>query len=660
MRTGFPVFCALSLASLAAPAAAPPLPVEEFTAFPKYDGLAISPGGKHLAVAHREGDNHLLTIVDFPSMASARGFSFGDRSAANSLHWVDERTLLVQPSRIVPGFRDGMVLAGEILRADVDTGKSEMIYSYISSRDTSRSLARSREVRSLPADILSIRSGFPDEVLIQTLGSTTAGEQGLVFRLNVRTGQLQGVASSPVPNSRFVTGPGGRVLVAQGTTPDYKLVTYYLETDARTGKPAWARKSTTTREEGELTPVSWSGPGTQYYALDNRDDAPTLGVMLWDAATNTQQLLHRNPDADFIGASLDAQDRTWMFSGDAGQPFYWYPDPAHPLARMHRALVQGLPPGNHVEVTSQTDDLSIAVVRLSSGQRPPTYVVVDVKSAKPLQVMATYPALKPEALAPVEPIEFAARDGLKVRGFVTAPRGVNGQRGGHLPMVVSLHGGPHNVYDRSSYDFERQLFASRGYAVLQVNFRGSGGRGREFEAAGYGQWGRKMQDDVTDAVRWAIAEGIADPARICIFGGSYGAYSALIGAAREPDLFKCAIGLAGVYDLPLMFDKGDISFGQRGRAYLAQEMGKDMDDLRDRSPVYHAAEIKAKVMLLHGTEDERAPVEHAQRMRKALIDAGNPPEWIVESGEAHGFFDPQNRAAAYTRILAFMEQNIGK
>jgi hypothetical protein len=154
MRTGMTVFCALSLASLAASAAAPPPPVEEFTAFPKYDGLAISPGGKHLAVAHREGDNHLLTIVDFPSMASARGITFGDRSAADTLEWLDERTLLVQPSRIVPGFRDGMVNAGEILRADVDTGKSEMIYSYISSRDTGRTLARSREVRSLPAVIL--------------------------------------------------------------------------------------------------------------------------------------------------------------------------------------------------------------------------------------------------------------------------------------------------------------------------------------------------------------------------------------------------------------------------------------------------------------------------------------------------------------------------
>ncbi|MEY2854931.1 MAG: hypothetical protein RL030_2063 [Pseudomonadota bacterium] len=659
MRTGMTVFCALSLASLAASAAAPPPPVEEFTAFPKYDGLAISPGGKHLAVAHREGDNHLLTIVDFPSMASARGITFGDRSAADTLEWLDERTLLVQPSRIVPGFRDGMVNAGEILRADVDTGKSEMIYSYISSRDTGRTLARSREVRSLPAVILSIRSGSPDEVLIQTLGSSTAGEQGMVYRLNVRTGHIYGSAGSPVPNASFVTGPGERVLVAQGTTPDNKLVTYHLETDAQTGKPAWARKSTTTREQGELTPVSWSGTGTQYYALDNRD-APTLGVVMWDAAANTQQLLYRNPDADFIGPSLDPQGKTWLIRGDSGQPFYWYPDPAHPLARMHRALVQGLPPGNHVDVTSQTDDLSIAVVRLSSGQRPPTYVVVDVKSARLLQVMASYPALKPEALAPVEPIEFAARDGLKVRGFLTAPRGANGQRGGHLPMVVSLHGGPHNVYDRSRYDFERQLFASRGYAVLQVNFRGSGGRGREFEAAGYGQWGRAMQDDVTDAVRWAIAQGIADPARICVFGGSYGAYSALIGAAREPDLFKCAIGLSGVYDLPLMFDKGDIQFQQRGRAYLAEELGKDMDDLRDRSPVYHAADIKAKVMLLHGADDARAPLEHAQRMRKALVDAGNPPEWIVETGEAHGFFDPQNRAAAYTRILAFIEQNIGK
>ena len=270
--------------------------------------------------------------------------------------------------------------------------------------------------------------------------------------------------------------------------------------------------------------------------------------------------------------------------------------------------------------------------------------------------LASRPDLKSDHLSKVEPVEFIARDGLKIRGFLTTPKGAEEKR---LPMVVVVHGGPHGVYDRYEFDWETQLFASRGYAVLQVNYRGSGGRGREFQGAGYGCWGREMQDDITDGVRWAIGDGVADPQRICIYGGSYGAYAALTGAFREPDLYRCAIGMAGVYDLQLMFEKGDIQSVERGLNYLRKAVGTDDEELKRRSPVYNAEKIRAKVLLLHGKLDERAPFEHAKRMREALEKAGNPPEWSTEWGEGHGFFDEANRAAAYRRILEFLGKNLG-
>jgi dipeptidyl aminopeptidase/acylaminoacyl peptidase len=378
---------------------------------------------------------------------------------------------------------------------------------------------------------------------------------------------------------------------------------------------------------------------------------------MWDAQSNAQRLLYRNPEVDMYLAGRDADGRPWVFAGEGSRTAYWYPNPDHPLARMHHTLVQGLP-NDIVTVVSHTDDLSVAVVRIESARRPPTYLVVDVKTAKPLQVMPTHPNLKAQDLSPVEPIEFAARDGLKIRGFLTTPLGADGKPGRKLPTVVVLHGGP-QVSDDFGYDFERQLFASRGYAVLQVNFRGSSGRGREFERAGYRQWGRAMQDDVTDGVLWAIKNGVADPARICVYGGSYGAYAALEGTVREPDMFKCAIGMSGVYDLPLMYGKGDIQQDKRGVTYLKDVLGEDMADLRARSPVYNAKAIKAKVLLLHGGDDVRAPLEHAKRMREALIEAGNPPEWILRGAEVHGFINPSDRVDAYTRMLEFLDRNIG-
>jgi len=194
--------------------------------------------------------------------------------------------------------------------------------------------------------------------------------------------------------------------------------------------------------------------------------------------------------------------------------------------------------------------------------------------------------------------------------------------------------------------------------VLQINYRGSGGRGREFEAAGYGKWGREMQDDITDGVRWAIADGAIDPNRICIFGSSYGAYAALTGAYREPDLFRCAIGMSGVYDLPMMFEKGDIPRTDYGVRYLEEAVGTDQEELKRRSPAYNAERIKASVLLIHGAQDQRAPIQHAVRMKAALEKAGNPPEWLTESGEAHGFQDEKHRALAYEKILDFLAKHL--
>ncbi|NJN51566.1 MAG: S9 family peptidase [Gammaproteobacteria bacterium] len=178
-------------------------------------------------------------------------------------------------------------------------------------------------------------------------------------------------------------------------------------------------------------------------------------------------------------------------------------------------------------------------------------------------------------------------------------------------MIVIPHGGPHGVYDTYGFDGEIQLLANQGYAVLQVNFRGSGGRGRAFQAAGYGEWGEKMQDDITDAVKWTIAEGTADPNRICIFGASYGGFAALSGVTRDPDLYRCAVGYVGVYDLNLMFDKGDIQSVAFGMNYLKRVLGTDTADLTRRSPVNHADNIKVPVLLIHGKLDERAPIEHS-------------------------------------------------
>jgi dipeptidyl aminopeptidase/acylaminoacyl peptidase len=202
------------------------------------------------------------------------------------------------------------------------------------------------------------------------------------------------------------------------------------------------------------------------------------------------------------------------------------------------------------------------------------------------------------------------------------------------------------------------MLAAAGYAVLQVNFRGSGNRGRAFEQSGARQWGLTMQDDITDATKWAIQQGYADPQRICIYGASYGAYAALMGVAREPALYRCAAGYVGVYDLPQMHREDASKHGSM-ETFTNQWVGEDMHVLAANSPTQRAAGIKVPVLLAAGREDETAPPEHTERMERALKAAGVQVEASYYDGEGHGFYKPENRKDFYTKLLAFLSRNLG-
>jgi dipeptidyl aminopeptidase/acylaminoacyl peptidase len=215
-------------------------------------------------------------------------------------------------------------------------------------------------------------------------------------------------------------------------------------------------------------------------------------------------------------------------------------------------------------------------------------------------------------MAAVQPVSFKARDGLTVKGYLTLPPGSDGKR---LPMVVMPHGGPFGVYDQWRFEDDSQILAGAGYAVLQVNYRGSGNYGRAFRTAGARQWGGAMQDDLTDATRWAIAQGHADAGRICIYGASYGGYAALMGVAKEPGLYRCAAGYVGVYDLPTMHTHGDIQQRGSGETYLRRWIG-ERDALAAVSPNRMADKIKVPVFLAAGGEDQRAPIEHSEMMER--------------------------------------------
>jgi dienelactone hydrolase len=622
--------------------------VADFMGYAKYESLKISPKGTQLAFTQRTADAELLTVLPLPALNRADNSTFGRDIDVGNFWWVSETRILMEPYRRFPGFTTYKQRTGEIFGFDANGKKFEILFGFMAGRMQTGTKIAQTERKEAAAQIIDMPPEDVQHVIINTFGYGIKGEYNAAFRMNVNDGMTNRLAASPLRNGSFLTDNRHRVAIVQGES-EAGLPQVYFRKDQ---DERWKLVASSERGAGYLTPFAHTSNDGEFFALDNRD-APTQAIISWRPEVNEQHILFRNPDVDIDDAQFDASRFPWAFRYVDHFPKYWYPNPEHPLAKLHVKL-RGMFRDGDVTITSVTRDMSTAVAYVRGPRNPGTYYVVDVQKQTLTHELRAFPNLKREELSDVEPIEFTARDGLKIRGYLT----VKNPTAKKQPTIVLVHGGPYGIYDEWTFDSEAQLFASRGYAVLQVNFRGSGGRGRTFETSGYREWGGKMEDDVTDVVKWAINDGVADAKRICIYGASYGAYAALDGVMREPDLYRCAVGMSGIYDLPLMYQRGDIQTVERGENYLKEVLGTDMEELKLRSPAYHAEKIRVPVMLIHGEQDERAPFEHAKRMRAALEKNGQKVEWLSEWGEAHGVFGEKERTQTYERMLAFFDKNL--
>jgi len=626
--------------------------IEQFTRHAEYESVRISPKGTYLAVTQRDGPIEKLIVLDRHTMKPLLVTHYGKGKAISNMRWASEDIIIIQPAERFPNYVDYEVSTGEIYALNIHTNRSKNLYGYRAGQFQTGSNVKRQESTNAAGKLLSILPENPDRILIQSIGYSS-GEFNFAATLDLNTGRLRKIARSPVRDGYFYLDEQNRVVMVVGTNDKNEHEVYYR----KDGKGDFVLRYSRQFQEGEIYPISHATNKPGFFLSVDSSSHGTEELLLWNPETQARESLFRHPIVDISWVLLTPRRTPWAARYDDHYPKYVYPDPKHPLVDVHRQLLASFPTAD-VSMTSVTDDLSVAIVYVSGPKDPGMYYVLDVPAKKIVAKIATRSWIDTEQLVDMQPIEVAVRDGTKVRGFLSLPD-LPDKRSKDLPLVVVVHGGPHGVADRWGYDSEAQLFAAQGYAVVQVNFRGSDGRGRSFEAAGYGRWGREMQDDVTDVVRFLIDDGTVDPERICIYGGSYGAYAALTGAYRTPDLYQCAIGVAGVYDLPMMFKRGDVRLSRSGHHYLKVAVGTDKAEMQDRSPTYNADKITAKVMLVHGAKDERAPLAQAQRMRRQLIKAGNEPRWLLEKREGHGFIEEQNRLNMYTQVLEFLDENLG-
>jgi dipeptidyl aminopeptidase/acylaminoacyl peptidase len=384
------------------------------------------------------------------------------------------------------------------------------------------------------------------------------------------------------------------------------------------------------------------------------DATGRMAVRKFNYATRTAgDVVFAVPGWDVQDMAFDDNDTliAAFYSDDRDRVAWFEPKMKRLQARLDKALT-----GMEVWVASRAKDNSRMVVWAGSEADPGGYFIYDAAQAKLDAFFSNLPGLDPAGLAQPKPVSYTARDGTKISAYLTLPRGRGAK---DLPLIVLPHGGPYGVRDKLDFSAEVQFLANRGYAVLQPNYRGSGGYGEPFDELGQGQIGRAMQDDLDDAMDWAVKEGVADAKRVCVVGSSYGGYAALWAVTRNPERYRCAASFAGVTDWDRILKYDDRFFTRKGaRKWRARVKGDDAKfDLAQVSPLAQIARLTRPVLLVHGDADTRVPFKQFTLYRDAAFKAGKPVETLVFKDEGHNMDRDENRAKWYEALDAFLAKH---
>ena len=466
-----------------------------------------------------------------------------------------------------------------------------------------------------------------------------------VYRVDLNTKELTLIAENPGNVTGWVTDHTGCIRLALVTDGVNSSILHRPDenTDFKT--------VITTNFKEQIQPLFFDFDNKLLFASSNINRDKAAIVRVDPATAKEESVIFQHPEVDVSGLGWSRKRKIYT----EVQFVTWKRERKFFDAEMksiQKDLEKQLP-GYEVDLQSSNKDENIFVVAAWSDRTMGTRYLYEAASKKLTKLAEIAPWLPAGDLSEVKPITYEARDGLTIHGYLTLPHG----GGKNLPLVVNPHGGPW-ARDSWGYNPEVQFLVNRGYAVLQINFRGSTGYGRAFWEASFKEWGKKMQDDVTDGVKYAIAQGIADPKRICIYGGSYGGYCTLAGLAFTPDLYACGVDYVGVSNL-FTFLKTVPPYWKPMLDMFYEMVGNPETDkalLAEASPVMHADNIRVPLFIAQGAQDPRVNVDESDQMVAALKKHGIPVEYLVKENEGHGFHNEENRFEFYEAMETFLKK----
>jgi dipeptidyl aminopeptidase/acylaminoacyl peptidase len=626
-------------------------PAETFFRDPGFSQAKLSPDGRHVAMlVSTQGKRLQLAVLDLETL-KPRAVAGDNERDIYSFHWVnDER--LVYDYRVKLVGRNLVEERPGLFAVSVQGDKQRRLVH------TTGSFFQSSTVDTRVLDTYHFLLHVPGHGMGEDIYVARAGEVSRkkvdyidVKRVNTLNGRSEDV-DLPMHAQDWVFGNDHQPLAVK-TERNGQAMWQWRQTDGR-----WLKgEPFDTFTEGGASPEFQAADGQIYGVADHRGFA---AVFVLDRATG---LPKGAPLAAVPGFSIHpafiANDQRLLgirFTVDA-EVTLWL-DPA--IKALQDMLDQALPDtSNRLSVPYRGDSPWVLVQSFSDGQ-PPVTRVYNRSSRKLLKVGEALPGLDPKQLGRTDFFRIKARDGLDLPLYLTLPAGGAKKR----PTVLLVHGGPWVRGADWHFDPEVQFLASRGYAVLQPAFRGSTGYGHQHFRASFGQWGRAMQDDLMDALRWAVAQGYTDPQRVCIAGASYGGYAALMGLVRDGDAFRCAVSWVGVTDPLLLYDSTWSDITEESRKYgLNRMVGDpvaDAERLKQVSPLHQAARIQKPLLLAYGGWDTRVDIEHGERLRAALKPHNPAVDWVVYPEEGHGWYRPETRIDFWTRVEKFLARHLAQ
>jgi dipeptidyl aminopeptidase/acylaminoacyl peptidase len=627
----------LWLAGLAASAAAagaadvpPPVPIEALAQVPFISDPELSPDGKHLAARINADGKEVLALYDTDAPRDAPPRIVQRGGGARWFGWAGNDRLLVGNTLISLMLGTLPFQITRLSSYDLKTGKTSDV----------------KVGNGFMGDNVIFTDPQGRYVLISA--QKDWDDSPSVWRVDLATGASIEVQRKKADIWSWFVDEGGNVRGGISYRPNGWTI--YRKDSAGELKRAAAGRFP---EKGE-TAIDSIGllQGGDTGVIVTNERTGRFAVYRYDlGAQAIGAPIFEHPEADVTKPQISPDGRTVegvYFEADLPQVAWLTPELKQIQAQVDRTF-----PGKVNRIMNPSRERNRAIILSGSADDPGIYYIFDRQARRMEAFAAPYDDLVDRRMSPVKPVRYAARDGLSIRAYLTLPVGRD-PRG--LPLILFPHGGP---FARTSYEFDPivQLLASRGYAVLQPNFRGSTGFGRDFVEQGYGEWGRKMQDDLDDGVAWLAGRGIIDRKRVCIVGASYGGYAALWGAIRNPDIYRCAVSFAGVTDLRAMlkFDARSMVASRYSKMWRRRVEGEEKRDLASVSPLQQAARLNIPVLIGHGELDDNVPVDQSRQLVRALRARAAPVQAVFYRQAGHGFTRTEDRMDYMKRLEAFLE-----